>query len=99
MKNKSYKYLLQQNGYCLIKNFFNINEVEKLRKFVLKNHHNDQDIYLSNNDNALDENLLSENILSNVCGDFCADNLPTNTISSFLLFVRSASKKCCDIGG
>lgn len=82
MKNKSYKYLLQENGYCLIKNFFNINEVEKLRKFVLKNHHNDQDIYLSNYDNALDENILSEKyfqILKETIGNDLVYFLDSNT--------------------
>ena len=60
MEKKLYKNLLEQNGYCLIKNFFSLDEVEKLRKFVVKNHNNNQDIYLSNDDGALDTNLLSK---------------------------------------
>ena len=85
MEKKLYKNFLQENGYCLIKNFFNIDEVEKLRKFVLKNYNNNQDIYLSNNDDALDTNLLSEKyftwnhalIYSSWLSDYI--QLPTNT--------------------
>lgn len=71
-KNKSNNSFLKENGYCLVKNVFNSEEVKKLRKFVLKNFHKNQDIYLSDTEGLLKSNFLSDkffNTLRDVIGE------------------------------
>lgn len=63
---------LHKHGYCLVKNFFSNEEVEKLRSFVLKYRSKNQDIYISNSDCGLANALLSKNyfkLLKEIIGE------------------------------
>ena len=55
----NYRKILYDNGYCIIKNFFNSEEFNKLRKFILNHNDKNCDIYLRAND-QLNFNLLSD---------------------------------------
>ena len=71
-EKKSNNIFLNENGYCLVKNVFNSEEVTKLRKFVLDNYHKNQDIYLSDSEDLLKSNFLSDkffNILKETIGE------------------------------
>lgn len=51
--------ILRSKGYCLIKNFFNPDEVQNLRLLVEKNKHKTQDVYLSIAESGFGNVLLS----------------------------------------
>lgn len=71
-EKKSNNIFLNENGYCLVKNVFSSEEINKLRKFVLDNHHKNQDIYLSDTKDLLKSNFLSDkffNILKETIGE------------------------------
>ena len=52
-------HILKSEGYCLIKNFFSLEEVKNLRSLVEINKHKNQDVYISIIESELGKALLS----------------------------------------